>query len=205
MIKKNYMSEIKYGLISATDWRTISKTLDLAMAKLGGNINTFEIGINEGHTSRAIKGYIESKGWKTVHYAVDNQQDLEMKAPFPECNFFVGDSVSMSYYLSDDVFQFGFIDANHSFHKVIADFVAYAPKIVKGGFLLFHDTKPNIPKFRDYQKVGSEKDERMYISVRPALEAIGLYDGAFPEWEVLFDEHDPENLMGGVTVFKKLY
>lgn len=39
-----------------------------------------------------------------------------------------------------DRLSFVFIDADHSYEGVKADFVNYAPKIIKGGAVAFHDT-----------------------------------------------------------------
>lgn len=195
---------IKYGLISDTDWNTIKKCLDLIIFDGANFLLTFEVGVNAGDTSRALRDYIQSKGKQNRHYAIDNQQDFKMESPYPQCEFIIGDSVEMSHELTNNVFNFGFIDANHSFHRVIADFVAYSPKIKKGGFLLFHDTNPNIKSFKDYQQVGNKEDARMYIQVRPALKAIGLFDNAFPEWELVWDEFDKNNDASGICIFKKV-
>lgn len=197
---------IQYGLISETDAKTIEKTLSLIMQEFPNDyIITCEVGIHNGETSRGMAKYLQSNNRKFAHTAIDNQQDFKMGRPYEEClDFLIGDSVEMSARLVDDFYHFCFIDANHSFHKVIADFVAYTPKIKKGGYLLFHDTNPNIVSYKDYQKVGSEAHENMYISVRRALKAIGLFDNAFPEWELIFDEFDQENEAGGICVFKKI-
>lgn len=194
---------MEWGLISQKDGETIKKCLDLIINNGVNYLLTFEIGVNDGRTSRAIRDYIKSKGKQSRHFCVDNQQDFEMEAPYNGCEFIIGDSVEVSHQLTNDVFNFGFIDANHSFHRVIADFVAYATKIKVGGILAFHDTNTMIKPYTDYQKVGSKSDERMYISVRPALNAIGLLDNAFPEWELLFDEYDIENGASGITAFIK--
>lgn len=195
---------IKYGLISVQDGKTIEKCLDLIIERGVNYLLTFEVGVHSGLTSIAIRDYIKSKGKQNRHYAIDNQQDFQMEAPYPQCEFIIGDSVEMSHELSNDVFNFGFIDANHSLHRVIADFVAYAPKIKVGGILAFHDTNPNIKTFKDYQQVGNKEDERMYIQVRKALTLIGLFDNAFPEWELLYDIWDLDNEASGITAFIKI-
>lgn len=192
---------IKYGLISATDWLSITKCLDMLKAECD-TINAFEIGVNAGDTSRAIRDYLGD--CLHVFTGVDNQQDYKMETPFDECEFIVGDSVQVCHELSKNFYHFGFIDANHSFHRVIADFVAYAPKIKVGGILAFHDTAPHIKEFKDYQQVGDKNDPKMYIQVRQALIEIGLFRNSFPEWKLLFEDYDPNNEAGGVSCFIKV-
>lgn len=195
---------MQVGLISATDVQTIAKCLNQLEGD-GTTIKTFEIGVHEGNTSRYIRDYVISSGKKNSHFGVDNQQDFKMGSPFEECRFIIGDSVQVCYRLPNDWFDFGFIDANHAYHRVIADYVAYAPKIKVGGILAFHDTNPRIKKYQDYQQVGNKTDERMYIKVRDALIDIGLLGGtAFPEWELLYDIWDLENGASGITAFKKI-
>jgi hypothetical protein len=55
----------------------------------------------------------------------------------------------------------------------------------------------------DYQWHGDKEDPDMYICVRKALITIGLTLNN--HWAVVFDECDPNDSAGGVTIFKKLY
>jgi len=85
-----------------------------------------------------------------------------------------------------------------------------------GGYLAFHDTGKHIKPFKDYQGAGDKEDADMYISVRKALNKIGLLrdtirdvnslDGYryFEGWELIFDAADETDLAGGICVFKKV-
>lgn len=205
------MSDIKYGLISKTDSETLIKCIDTVVKTFSDKwLFTSEIGVNEGSTSEFIKQYINVCGRYNQHFGVDNGQDfkedeLKLKMWGKDTLMYYDDSIQASCHFPDNNLHFCFIDANHSFHRVISDFVAYAPKVKVGGVLAFHDTNPKIKSFKDYQQVGNKEDERMYIQVRPALEAIGLFDNAFPEWELLYDIWDEKNEASGITAFKKLY
>lgn len=213
---------VKYGLISETDARTIEKTLDLLISELVGEkrgpIHTCEIGIFNGDTSRGINQYISQNGRLNIHTAIDNNIYGNATRPFPECIFVVGNSTEVAYRIPDESQHFIFVDGCHAFHAVVADFFCYATKVVKGGYMAFHDTGVHIKSFKDYQDVGSKDDPDMYISVRKALESIGLFikfeveiltigsvGKSRGDWQLVFDEADQNNEAGGVCVFKKLY
>ncbi len=195
---------ITRGLISELDAGIIEKALKKVLISFIGKINTFEIGVNEGNTSRGICDFFDNHNREHWHLGVDNLQDGVTPPPDIFNCFLNGDSVQKAGELFDEFFHFGFIDANHSYHRVIADYVAYAPKIMVGGYLAFHDTSPIIKTFKDYQFEGMRDDPNMYISVRKALTDIGLLRGKFPNWEKVYDDYDENDEAGGVTVFKKV-
>lgn len=206
---------IKYGLISEVDAKVIEKTLNriiMPPSMSDEYIYTLEIGIFDGQTSRAINEYVLSQGKKNVHTAIDNNKDKEVLLPFEGCNLMIGNSSEVYNLYPDNMFHFGFIDGNHSFPMVVSDFFCWKDKIKKDGYMAFHDTGRHIKRMTDYQRIGSETDEDMYISVRKALNKIGLLNDdkdlskpPFPGWQLIYDEADGNDLAGGVCVFKKLY
>lgn len=226
---------IQYGLISQTDARTIEKTLDLVCSDFPNDkfIYTTEIGIFDGQTSRGINEYVNNKHKVNIHTAIDNNKDKPVLKPFYDCMLIIGNSTEVYSQLPDRSQHFIFVDGNHSFAAVIADFFCYAPKVKVGGYLAFHDTGKHISQFKDYQGVGSKDNPDSYISVRKALttigilgystfvkdvkEKVGLSDIQISEylnrnkyyasrqWWLFFDEADETNEAGGVTVFKRLF
>lgn len=57
--------------------------------------------------------------------------------------FHVSDSVDFAESISPlDQYDFMFIDGDHTFEGVTRDFLAYFPKLRKGGIILLHDTNP---------------------------------------------------------------
>jgi len=205
---------IQWGLISKLDSETIMATLDLIMKDTPPNkvINTTEIGIFDGETSRAINSYIKSKGYDNTHIAIDSHKDFPTQKPFEGCIFIEGNSHEVYNRLEDGSQDFIFVDGNHSFPSVISDWYCYKSKVKKGGFICFHDSAPQA-QGRDWQRMGDEKDADMSISVVKALQAIGLlpiprkqpnrvsywYCG----WDLIFDEWDENDRCGGAIVFKK--
>lgn len=197
---------IQYGLISKVDSVTIEKTIDLILKEFPSDefICTTEVGIFDGNTSRGIHEYIELKNRGNWHIAIDNNKDKQVTIPFLQCNFIIGNSNEVYNQISDNSQHFIFIDGCHAFPMVVSDFFCYESKVKEGGYLAFHDTGFHIAPYKDYQRMGDEKDLDMYISVRKALNRIGLLSGSFKGWQKVFDEQDIEDTAGGIIVFKKL-
>lgn len=196
---------IRHGLISNVDAGTIRKTIDRVLGEFQDCvIYTCEVGILDGSTSVGIHDYILSKNRRNKHVAIDNAQYQEIVRPFDECEFILGDSKYVYNQLPDSSQNFIFVDANHNFPSVIADFFCYSRKVCVGGYIGFHDTAPHIQDFLDYQWFGDKNDKDMYICVRRALKVIGLIDNKFPNWELAFDECDTADTAGGVVILKRL-
>ena len=209
---------IKYGLITDTDARTLEKTLDLIL-NYRNTVFITEIGVYSGETGNGMCEYVRSKGGKALITGVDNKADgQEMR--FVYDRMIIGNSFEVYNKIEDNSQDLIFVDGNHSFPIVIADFFCYAKKVRIGGFIAFHDTGAHIKPFTDYQKVGSEGDPDMYISVRMALQLIGLFgDAGYDEeairkgmrykgghgFRMIFDEADPVNAAGGICVFQKTW
>lgn len=193
-----------YGLITLKDAETLERTLTLTcMAFPTGTIRTCELGVHRGKTAKGIHQYITHiRGRKHYHAGVDNCKDLDVVKPFDDCTLLLGDSVECAALIADESQHFLFIDADHSYNAVVRDFAEYSNKVVKGGYLAFHDTSPNIPLFKDYQK-GDPDDPLSYIAVRASVEKMGLFNS--PDWNVIFDEYDSVSDTGGMIVIKKMY
>lgn len=221
------MSEIKYGLISKVDADCLEKTIDLIVAEQSKQslvspfIVTTEIGVFDGQTSRGLNEYIRSKGKIHVHYAIDSEKDKPILKPFEDCELIIGNSNEVYNQIRDESQDLIFIDGCHCFAHVVSDFFCYAPKIKRGGYIAFHDTGRHINPFKDFQH-GDEKNPDAYISVRKALDAIGMFkdagydiinnnEGTFlsPRYlgghgfRMVFDEADESDEAGGLTVFRK--
>lgn len=209
---------IKYGLISETDARCLEKTIGLICDgfKYGATdalILVTEIGVYSGATSGGLCKYLmNNKNRIPFITGIDNSKDGQEIEVFPD-KLIIGNSNEVYNQLEDNSQHLIFVDGCHCFAHVISDFFCYAPKVKVGGYIAFHDTGEHIKPFKDFQH-GDKENPDAYISVRKALEKIGLLwavgsnefiDRYAEEWELVFDEADPENEAGGVTVFKKLY
>lgn len=211
------MSNIQYGLINRTDANILEKTIDLICESMDEQtLNITEVGLFNCETSAGIIEYIVSKQRWCNYTGIDNEKDKQIEKP-EWMTLILGNSTEVYNALPDNSQHLIFVDSNHSFPSVVADYFCYAPKVKKGGFICFHDTAPHIQQFKDWQRMGSEGDADMYISVRKALQTIGLLEpftnknyknvegGIYDQWQLIFDEADPNDEAGGVTVFRKLY
>ncbi len=198
MIKHNY------GLITLRDADTLEATLTLAcLAFPSGTINITEIGVHRGKTARGIHEYITHiRGRKHKHIGVDNEKDLPIHKTIDDMRLLLGDSKDMALLVSDNSQHVLFIDGLHSFSATVTDFAMYCDKLIKNGYLIFHDTSPNIPAMKDYQE-GDKEDPNSYIACRRAVEYLGLMQST--QWQVIFDEYDSTSDYGGMIVLKKMY
>lgn len=195
----------QYGLITQTDARTIEKTLDLVIKEFDNVlINTTEVGIDRGHTSRAINKYLTDKGHVNFHTAIDNQRDRPIEPPFPGCNLIIGNSIEVYNHLSDNSQHFILIDACHNYAMTMADFLVYSDKVRNRGFIALHDTSPKIKAFQDYQGMGSKNDPDMFISCRRAAHKLGLIENKLSGYRLIFDEYDETAPTGGFIVVQKM-
>ncbi len=201
---------IKYGLITETDARAIEKTLDLIL-QCQDTVAITEIGVYAGETGSGMCEYVKSKGGKVLITGVDNQADgQEMR--FVYDRMIIGNSFEVYNRIQDESQDLIFFDGNHSFPIVVTDCFCYAPKVKKGGYIAFHDTGRHIRPFKDYQKIGSLDDRDMFISVRKALVAVGLFNISNYDltkigihgFRLVLDEYDTNNEAGGICVFQRL-
>lgn len=197
-----------YGLISSTDAATLKKVIDLICDDFDcETINSVEIGLYAGLTSKYIVDCIKSNGKYNVHTGIDNLKDGEEIKHFPEdAKLVIGNSNEVYNSLKDNSQHLIVIDGNHSFPYVVSDYYCYRYKVKVGGFLCFHDAAPQA-QGRDWQRMGSEQDPDMYISVLKALKSVEIWDEncfGVKEWQLAFHEWDENDRCGGFAIFKRL-
>ena len=197
---------IKYGLISDTDARTLEKTIDLICEDLEGiNVCVTEVGCYGGDTGKGVLEYILSKNKTPLMIGIDNNKDAE-PLRYPYDKFICGKSNEVYNQLEDESQHLIFFDGGHAYPTVIADWYCYKNKIKYGGYAAFHDCSPQA-QGKDWQRMGSEQDPDMSISVVKALAEIGLLNEWKREpdvWELIFNEFDHNDNAGGIMVFKRI-
>jgi len=160
---------MRYGWMPERDYQTMDKILEkVCLTFPNGVINTCEIGVREGRTSRGIHKFLTDKGRVNFHTGIDNQHDIPTPVPFEGCNLIIGNSIEVYNQIADSSQHFLFIDGNHSYPMTMADFLVYSDKIKENGYIALHDTGRQIKPFTDYQGMGSKEDPDMYISCRKA-------------------------------------
>lgn len=195
---------IKYGLISEVDSSVIEKTLRLVFYRyqdIDDTIRVTEVGIYAGETGNGMREYIQKNGRIPCITGIDNGKDSETLR-FDYNYLFIGNSDEMAFNIKDESQHIILIDACHCFAHTVSDFFSFAPKVKDYGYIIFHDTGNHIRPFTDFQH-GDKNNPDAYISCRKALSEIGLFANDFPQWQLIFDEADRDNLAGGVSVFMK--
>lgn len=196
---------ISHGWMTDKDAETIQKTLDLVCQQFPeGVINTTELGVREGKTSRGIHDYLTGKKRINFHTGVDNQHDIPVPLPFEGCNLIIGNSIEVYNQIPAQSQHFLLQDACHSYPMTIADFMVYSDKVRHNGYIALHDCGKHIKPFTDYQGMGSREDPDMYIACRKAVIKLGLLVNKLPEYELIFDEYDESLHTGGIVVVKKI-
>lgn len=207
---------IKYGLISDVDSRCLEKTMDLIREEFPKDSLEFtEVGIYSGETGLNMTRYFNSIGMPSWWTGIDNSKDGQ-EVLFKPDNFIQGNSNEVYNQLEDESQHLIFIDGLHTFAGVISDFFCYAGKVKKGAYLAFHDTGKHLDPLSGWQGVGDKNDPDFCLGgVRKALKHIGMFSRVDAlnnqicslngQWQLIFDEADPNDTGGGICVFKKLY
>lgn len=209
------MSNIKYGLISQTDARTLEATIDLIHNHEKVGINITEVGLFNCGTAIGLAEYATSKGLVVKYTGIDNEKDKPVENIPRWMNFIKGNSSEVYNQIEDNSQHLIIVDGLHTFAGVVSDFFCYKNKLKKGSYMAFHDVAVHLEPFSGWQGVGDKNDPDFCLGgVRKALESIGLIwkdgedffiDRYADEWELIFDEADPNDEAGGFIVFKKLY
>ncbi len=103
-----------------------------------------EVGVQNGINSLQI-----SKYWEGMIVCVDIWPDATIfetaQTTLKEANvlFLKGDSIKAASIFADESLDFTYIDADHAYEAVKADFEAWYPKVRTGGIISFHDYGDN--------------------------------------------------------------
>ena len=190
---------MSYGALNSADIRVLEKVLAAACSAPPQPVRVLEIGVHSGSTARGMKEFIEARGFAIEYCGVDNGVLTEIKQPFPGAEIVLGDSAEV-FHLVPGGFDVLIVDGAHSRNHVILDTYNYSPKVRPGGFILFHDTSPEIQQTMR-EAYGPDIPE-FYNSVNDALAMI-----RFPwrGWSFFASEYEPGHKYGGMTAFRREY
>jgi Methyltransferase domain len=194
----------RFGLLPLKDVETLQRTMDLVTGVFADEtIYTCDIGVHQGLTAKGIHEYLKGKGRKNLHTGIDNLKDQKRPINADWLKMIIGSSIHVVNQIQDESQHLLFIDGNHSLFFTTADFLLYKDKVKLGGFIAFHDTSVNIPRYKDYQG-GDQSNPYDYIACREAVQRLGLYNNAFPGFQLMMDEYDTVSQTGGITVVQKM-
>lgn len=130
-----------------------------------------EIGVQHGYNSQLIK----ESGWKGELVCVDIWEDKDAYKVFQEIKEVYsltemkGKSVDCANIFSDESLDFVYIDADHSYESVKADFNAWYPKVRTGGIISGHDYGEN-------DCIGVKQFIDEFMKLNPSCEMKFTYD-----------------------------
>lgn len=178
--------------------------MDRFLAHVGkefGYVRFLEIGVAEGATMAGVLEHCDELNVAVTYEGVDGPQGRPKNLQ-SNCKFIEGDS-AYAYPQVGEGFNICFIDGSHALNYVMLDFLNYSPKVVVGGYCLFHDTRESSEwQGRHFQGTGSPDMEDNNIAVRKALKKLGLLDDRRRDWKFVEEIMDT-NIMG-MILFKKL-
>lgn len=132
-------------------------------------ISQHNTGVDIVH-SEELKQFITTRGW-------NSKTDL-----------FTGTTDEYFDSLRDNtIFDLVFIDADHNYEQCLKDFLNVKDRVVKNGFVIFHDTYPYSKEFMETKVRGECYKVPMYIK-----------DNLHTEWELVTLPFNP-----GLTIAKK--
>lgn len=105
-----------------------------------------EIGVLNGQTARGVKQFCDENKIALEYWGIDiNGPEFhgQPNPPFAGANFIKGDSAEV-FHLVPEELDVVLSDGCHCINHVILETLHYGKKVVRGGFMLFHDTSPSI-------------------------------------------------------------
>ncbi len=213
----------KWSLMTDTDRATIKQTLegmcDLSTCFSGiqdcHTLAFLEIGTYNGSTAWGVKNIVEANHKKLNYWGVDVMTHDAVL--WPEANMVIGDSTKVFHQVPNLPFDILFIDGPHNTGNCMLDFLNFAPKVRKGGLVLFHDASPasqcKLPftpeKEAAYRAGGFEipTHEEFGTAVLIALEKLGLETPSSPQvrmdWRLVTHNWTDEPY-GGISIYRKV-
>lgn len=184
---------------TGTDRETILKICDLA--KRGSRLRFLEVGVFYGSTANGILDWCQQNSIILDYFGCDDFSHPNFAGAkvnvVPGGRVWDGASWDVFHQMPDDM-DVVFIDGNHSGNAVILDTALYAPKVRRGGYLMFHDTAPQVQQTMPEQNAPNHP--WWSNSVNAAHELIGW---PWPGWVLVLDEFDPSAATGGIRVYQK--
>ena len=186
----------RFGLLWERDALVLEDTLE-QLSPLG-KIKFLEIGIYQGQTGVGIQRWCSERCISLEWWGIDSGRDIDPKTlKWPWATIVKGNSDEVYPVIPND-FDAILIDGCHCRNHIILDTYNYSPKVVPGGFLLFHDTSPSA-QGNDFQGHGPNTHE-FHIS---ALEAFKMIGWPHWGWTIFRDCYDKSIPSGGMRSYRR--
>lgn len=183
-----------FGSQTDVDVATIFKTID--SAHRAKELRFLEVGVFGGDTARGVKEWCDEREIRLEYWGIDNAAQGANIPPFPEAHYVLGDSAEV-FHLIPDGFDAVLIDGCHCVNHVILDTIHYGRRVRPGGYLLFHDTSPEIQQ--TMKDPHGPKIPEFHNSV---LLAHRLMYWPHLGWREVFNDYKRGAPWGGITVYQ---
>lgn len=187
-----------YTSILPCDVEILEKCLKAVLPYTNDDVVRFlEIGVFGGDTARGVKAWCDKRGLELEYCGIDNCAQLESQAPFPGAYFIKGDSAEVFHKTIDNL-DIVFVDGCHCVNHVILDTIHYGRLVKAGGFMIFHDTSPEIQQtMRDPHGPDIPEFSNSVIL------AHNLMRFPFYPWDLRWEKYQPGAKSGGSRAFQK--
>jgi hypothetical protein len=185
---------MNYGAMTRADMNV----MDEVLAQFSNQpIMFLEVGFHEGNTARGVWSKCKEQNTILNYWGIDSGAICIPKPPFHEARIVIGDSAEVFHQIPHE-FDVALIDGCHCMNHVILDTIHYGLRLKPGGYLMFHDTSPEIQhSMRDPH---GPNIAEFYNSV---LEAHRIMSFPFKGWTLIHDRYEPGAVLGGMRVFRK--
>ena len=187
----------RYGMMFDEDCDVIDACLAQLIKK--PVVKVLEIGAYEFHTGRGMKRYLEAHGSSIEYWGIEPGKLVPLKEAFPGAHI-INEKSEWAFHLVPDDFDVVFVDGDHSRNAVILDIANYAPKVLPGGFMIFHDTNPKA-QLTGYEYDGPPKIPEFGVAVRAAWDLIGW---PWYPWSFFMEKWAVDHHQNGATAFRKM-
>lgn len=193
-----------YGFVRPVEADLIDGLLDTIKREFG-TVRFLEIGVFGGGTVTGVVNRCKAIGVPVYAAGVDFPSQKPAPVPLPDYEFHDTDSLDAWRGITGE-FNFLFVDGCHCVNHAQCDFLNYSPKVVVGGYCLFHDTA--LPTGQHEQ--GEWPQDHSYagkpasvLGVRQALENLGLLQGHRKDWQLVTEIPSDTGLMG-MMLFRRV-
>jgi len=186
---------MNFGAITPND----AALLEALVMRFKGRILRFlEIGTHEGNTARGVKELCDRDGISIDlrYYGIDAR---DLPPPFDGAWQISGRSEEAWEFIPGNM-DIVFVDGCHCINHVILDVVHYSAKVVVGGYMVFHDTDPQVQGVQTNPWVHKGDGPIYRTAVLAALEKLGWPN---ERWQLDLTASDPQSDIGGMMAFRR--
>lgn len=176
-----------------------------------GSVVFLEIGVFGGGTVTGVVNRCKEIDCPLDAAGVDFPEWKPDPIPSPTYFFYPYDSMDAWRELSplfDNGVNLLFVDGCHCVNHAMCDFLNYSPFVMKGGYVIFHDTA--LPTNLGLEKQEEWPQDHSYagkptsvLGVREGLKKLGLLQGYRKDWRLVEELPSDTGLMG-MMLFQKI-